>query len=125
MNKEETSMRFDTTPHPFYCGIAWHARTLDVGLLDPSGASVLHRHMQADPETFLQALAPSREGPVVAVAGMGTGYGLAALGADAGSPFGLGPALSMQARQGGKATNDQRDAHHNAVRLRGGLLPQA
>ena len=36
-----------------------------------------------------------------------------------------GQALSRKAMQGGKATNDQSDAHKSAVLLRGGLLPQA
>jgi hypothetical protein len=37
----------------------------------------------------------------------------------------LGHALSMQAIQGGKTHNDQMDSQNIAVRLRGGLLPQA
>jgi hypothetical protein len=125
MNQEETSRRFDTTQHPFYCGIAVHARTMSVGILDQRGAIGLHRHMQAAPETFLTALAPYRDGTVVAVAWMCTWYGLADLCADEGRPFVLGPALSRKAIPGGKATNDPSDAHHIAVRLRGGMLPQA
>jgi hypothetical protein len=40
-------------------------------------------------------------------------------------PFVLGHALSMKAMHGGKATHDRIDAHNIAVRLRGGMLPQA
>ena len=125
MNKEETSRRFYTTPHPFYGGIDLHARTMYVCLLDQSGEIVLHRNMQTDPETFLRAIAPSREGTVVAVECLFTWYWLADRCADAGLPFVLGHALSMQAIHGGKAKNDKLDAHTIAVLLRGGLLPQA
>jgi hypothetical protein len=58
MNQEETSRRFDTTPHPLYCGLDLHARMMSVCLLDQSGASLVHRHRQTDPETFLKAMAP-------------------------------------------------------------------
>jgi hypothetical protein len=61
----------------------------------------------------------------VAVACLLTWYWLAALWAQEGMAFGLGPALSMKAMHGGKATNDKRDAPKIAVLLRGGLLPQA
>ena len=40
-------------------------------------------------------------------------------------PFVLGHALSLNAIHGGKAQNDTSDAHQHAVRLRGGMLPQA
>jgi hypothetical protein len=36
-NKEETSMRFYTTQHPFYCGIDLHARTMYVCILNQAG----------------------------------------------------------------------------------------
>jgi transposase len=118
-------MRFSTTQHPFYCGIALHARSMSVCLLHQESAIMLHRHMNASPETFLTAIAPSRAAMVVAVEGLFTWYGLADLCAPAGIPFVLGPALSMQAIHGGKATNDTIDAHTMAVVLRGGMLPQA
>lgn len=118
-------MRFYTTPHPFSCGIDVHARTMDVCLLDQRGEIVLHRHLKTAPETFLQAIAPYRAGTVVAVECRCTWSGLADLCADAGLPFVLGPALALQAIPGGKAKNDQSEAHKSAVLLRGGLLPQA
>jgi len=98
---------------------------MDVCLLSPSGEVLGHRTMQTAPETFLHGVAPDRPGLVVAVACLGTWYGLADLWAAAGLPCGLGPALSMNAIHGGKAKNDNIDAHKHAALRRGGLLPQA
>jgi len=118
-------MRFYTTQHPFYCGIDLHARTMYVCVLSQSGDVLVHRKMQTDPETFLKAIAPYRQGLVVAVACLFTWYWLADLWADEGLPLVLGHALSMQAIHGGKATNDKSDSHKIAARRRGGMLPQA
>ena len=60
-------MRFYTKPHPFYCGIDWHARSMSVCILSHDGEIVLHRNMKAAPEPFLRAVAPYREGLIVAV----------------------------------------------------------
>ena len=118
-------MRFSTNQHPFYCGIDLHARPMDACILDQHGAILLHRHMPASPETFLQAIAPYREELVVCVAGLFSWYWLADLCAPAGLPFVLGHALSMPAIHGGKATNAKLDAQKIAVLRRGGRLPQA
>jgi transposase len=118
-------MRFATTPHPFDCGIDLHTRSMYVCILNQEGEIMLHRNMQASPETFLQAIAPSREALVVAVACLCTWYGLADLCAQEGMPCVLGHALYMKALHGGKAKNDTIDAHKMAVLLRGGMLPQA
>jgi len=125
MNQEETSRRFYTTQHPFSCGIDLHARLMYVCLLDQSGEILVHRHMKTDPETFLKAIAPYRQGIVVAVECMFTWYWLADLCADEGIPVVLGHALSMKAIHGGKAKNDQIDSQKMAALLRGGMLPQA
>jgi len=93
--------------------------------LSHDGASVLPRHMTAAPDPCLTAVAPDREGLVVAVAGLFPWSGLAALWAHAGMPCVFGQALSRQAIQGGKAKNAKIDAHKSAALLRGGLLPQA
>jgi hypothetical protein len=85
-------MRFYPQPHPWYCGIALHARTMDVCRLNHDGASLVHRARQASPETVGKVMAPSREERGVAVACILTWYGRAALGAPAGLPFGLGHA---------------------------------
>jgi transposase len=118
-------MRFYTTQHPFYCGIDLHARTMYVCILDQSGEIVLHRNMKTDPETFLKAIAPYREGTVVAVECMFTWYWLADRCAQEQIPFVLGHALYMKAIHGGKAKHDKIDAQKIAVLLRGGMLPQA
>jgi transposase len=118
-------MRFYTQPHPFYCGIDLHARTMYVCILDQAGETLLHRNMTATPEALLKAIAPYRDQIVLAAECMFTWYWLADLCADHGIPFVLGHALSMQAIHGGKAKNDQSDAQKIAVLLRGGMLPQA
>ena len=113
------------TQHPLYGGIDLHARTMYVCMLGQDGEGVLHRNMPARPDALLKAMAPSRDHMVIAVACLLTWYGLAALGAQAGLPFVLGHALSMQAIHGGKATHDTSDSQNIAVLLRGGMLPQA
>ena len=118
-------MRFSTNQHPFYCGIDLHARSMYVCIVRHDGDILLHRNMTAAPEPFLKAIAPSRDGLVVAVACLFTWYGLADLCAEQGIPFVLGHALSLQAIHGGKATHDQLDSHKIAALLRGGMRPQA
>lgn len=117
--------RFDTPQHPCYGGIDLHARRLYVWIVNRAGDILLHRPMQAAPEPVLQAVAPSRDGLVVAVACLCTWDWLADLCTAAGLPVVLGHALSMTAMHGGQATHDTLDAHHMAVRLRGGLRPPA
>jgi transposase len=98
---------------------------MDVCILQQDGAMMVPRDMQASPDTFLKASAPSREGIVVAVACLVTWSWLAALCAQEGMPLVLGHALALQALHGGKANNDRSDARKIAVLLRGGMLPQA
>src|SRR3989440_10927948 len=118
-------MRFYTQQHQFYCGIDLHARTMDVCILNHAGEILVHRDMQASPETFLKVIAPYREEIVVAVECILTWYWLADLCAHEGLPFVRGHALYMKAIHGGKAKNDRIDARKGAVLLRGGMLPQA
>jgi len=117
--------RFSTQPPTFYGGIDWHARTMDLCVLQQDGEMLLHRKRQSAPEPWLQAIAASREELVVWVACLFTWYWLADLGTREGSPFVLGHALDMKAIPGGKATHETIDAQKIAVWLRGGLLPQA
>jgi transposase len=98
---------------------------MDVCILNQSGELLVHRHMQTTPETFLNVIAPDREGRVVAGECMFTWDWLADLCPNEGIPFVLGHALYMKAIHGGKATHDTIDAHTIAVLLRGGMLPQA
>jgi transposase len=118
-------MRFYTKQHPFYCGIDLHARSMYVCVLSQDGEIRLHRNMQAAPEPFLKAVAPYRDGLVVAVECIFTWYWLADLCAQEGIPFVLGHALYMKAIHGGKAKNDKIDSQKSAALLRGGMLPQA
>src|SRR4029450_13491153 len=118
-------MRFYTTQHPFYCGIDLHARTMYLCILSQDGEVMLHRKMPAAPEPCLKAVAPYRDGLVVAVECLVTCYWLADLCAREGIPFVLGHALYMKAIHGGKAKNDKIDAQKIAGLLRGGMLPQA
>jgi transposase len=118
-------MRFYTNQHPFYCGIDLHARSMYVCIMNHAGEVLLHRNMKAAPEPFLKAVAPYREGLVVAVECMFTWYWLADLCAQEGRAFVLGHALYMKAIHGGKAKNDKIDSQKIAVLLRGGMLPQA
>ena len=118
-------MRFYTKQHPFYCGIDLHARSMYVCIVNHDGEILVHRNMKAAPEPFLKAVAPSRDGLVVAVACLFTWYWLADLCPQEGIPFVLGHALSMKALHGGKAKNDTIDSHKIAALLRGGMLPQA
>jgi transposase len=118
-------MRFYTQQHQFYCGIDLHARSMYVCVLSQEGEILLHRHMKAAPAPFLQAMAPYRNGLVVAVECIFTWYWLADLCADEGISFVLGHALYMKAIHGGKAKNDKIDSQKIAALLRGGMLPQA
>jgi hypothetical protein len=124
-NKEETSRRFYTQQPPFSCGIDLHARTMSLCILDQAGETLWHRNMPATPEALRKAITPSRDQVVLAAACLVTWYWLADLCADHRIPFVLGHALYMKAIHGGKAKNDQIDAHKIAVLLRGGMLPQA
>jgi transposase len=94
-------------------------------ILSHEGEILLHRNMKAAPEPFLKAIAPYREGLVVAVEGLLTWYWLADLCAQEGIAVVLGHALYMRAIHGGKAKHDTIDSHKIAVWLRGGMLPQA
>ena len=118
-------MRCSTNQHPLYCGIDLHARSMYVCILSHNGEILLHRNLKAAPDPFLKAIAPYRDGLVVAVECLFTWYWLADLCADQGIPFVLGHALSMKAIHGGKAKNDKIDSQKIAVLLRGGMLPKA
>jgi transposase len=118
-------MRFYTKQHPFYCGIDLHARSMYVCIVNHVGEILVHRNMKAAPEPFLKAVAPYRDGLVVAVECIFTWYWLADLCTQEGIPFVLGHALYMKAIHGGKAKNDKIDSQKIAALLRGGMLPQA
>jgi transposase len=118
-------MRFYQGQHRFYCGVDLHARTISLCILDHAGTKVLHQTLDASPAAVLGALAPFREGLVVAAECMFAWYWLADLCQDEGVPFVLGHALYLKAIHGGKAKNDTLDAFKLATLLKGGAFPQA
>jgi transposase len=118
-------MRFYNQPHRFYCGVDLHARTMYLCILDGAGQVVFDKNLAAEPDAFLKAVAPFRDGLVVAVECLFCWYWLADLCAKEQLPFVLGHALYMKAIHGGKSKNDQIDAGKIARLLRGGNLPQA
>jgi transposase len=118
-------MRFYNAEHRFYCGVDLHARMLALCILDAKGQIVFEGQLAARPEDFLAAVAPYRDGLVVACECMFAWYWLADWCAAQGVPFVLGHALYMKAIHGGKAKNDRIDAAKIARLLRGGALPQA
>ena len=103
-------MRFYTKQHKAYCGIALHARTMYVCILNQAGEVLVHQNFKASPETFLKVIAPYRDDLVVAVECIFTWYWLADLCTREGIAFVLGHALYMKAIHGGKAKNDRIDA---------------
>ena len=116
-------MRFYNQQHRFYCGVDLHARTMYLCILDSNGQVVFDKNLAADPDAFLQAVAPFRDGLVVAVECLFCWYWLADLCAKEQIAFVLGHALYMKAIHGGKSKNDQIDAAKIARLLRGGTLP--
>src|SRR3977135_1694115 len=104
---KETMMRFYTGQHRFYCGVDLHARSMYVCVVDQAGAIVFHEDLVAEPAAFLEAIAPFREGLVVAAECLFCWYWLADLCAAEKIPFILGHALYMKAIHGGKTKDDK------------------
>jgi hypothetical protein len=115
-------MRFYNQQHRFYCGVDLHARTMYVCILDQAGTILLHENLASDPKAFRKAIAPYRDGLVVAAECMFAWYWLADLCQDEGIAFVLGHALYMKAIHGGKTKNDKIDSFKIATLLRGGTL---
>jgi transposase len=118
-------MRFYVQQHRFYCGVDLHARTMCVCLLDAQGQVLVHEDIAANPNSFLQLIAPYRDGIVVGVECMYGWYWLADLCQEHKLPFVLGHALYMRAIHGAKAKNDRIDSDKIARLLRGGTFPIA
>jgi hypothetical protein len=77
------------------------------------------------PRPFLTAIAPYRDGLVVAVEWLFPWYWLADLCAQEHMPLVLGHALYLKAMHGGTAQNDPNASQKMAPLLRGGMLPNA
>jgi len=118
-------MKFYTKSHKHYCGIDLHARCLYVCILDQDGNILVHKNINADPNSLIQLVAPYRDDLVIGVECMFSWYWVADLCRDQQISFILGHALYMKAIHGGKAKNDKIDSHKIAVLIRGGMFPQA
>jgi transposase len=118
-------MRFYLRQHRFYCGVDLHSRTMCVCILDVDGNVLVHEDIAADGKTFLQLIAPYRDGVVVSVESTFGWYWLADLCQQHQFPFVLGHALYMRAIHGGKAKNDRIDSAKIARLLKGGTFPIA
>jgi len=118
-------MRCYNNQHRFYAGVDLHARSLFTHVLDHQGKTVFERELLAEPEVFLDAMTPFRDGLVVGAECMFSWYWLADLCEDHSIPFALGHALYMKMIHGGKAKTDRIDAAKLASMLRGGLFPMA
>jgi transposase len=122
---KETVMRFYNQAHEFYCGVDLHARTMYLCILDHAGQVVFHQDLPTEPAAFLEAIAPFRQGLVVACECLFCWYWLADLCQEQKIPFVLGHALYMKAIHGGKAKDDKIDSKKIAQLLRGGNFPLA
>lgn len=109
----------------YFCGIDLHTRTMHLCILDSAGHVQLHKNIRTRPDAFLKAVAPYREGLVVACECVFCWYGLSDLCEDEGIEFALGHALYMKAIHGGKTNNDRIDSEKIAILLRGGMLAEA
>jgi transposase len=116
-------MRCYAGQHRFYCGVDLHARAMYTHVLDHAGKTVFEQDLPTDPDVFLAALAPFRDGLVVGAECMFAWYWLADLCEDQGIPFVLGHALAMRMIHGAKTKTDRIDAAKLAALLRGGLFP--
>ncbi len=83
-------MRFYNQPHQFYCGVDLHARSMYLCILDQAGRIILHQEVPAEPAAFLEAIAPYRDGLVVACECLLCWYWLADLCQAEKIPFVLG-----------------------------------
>jgi len=94
-------------------------------ILNQAGTIVLHQEVTAEPAAFLEAIAPYRDGLVVACECLFCWYWLADLCQAEAIAFVLGHALYMKAIHGGKSKDDKIDSQKIAHLLRGGNLPIA
>jgi transposase len=109
----------------FYAGVDLHARALFLVLLDCDGRVRFARNLPANPDAFLHAVAPFRDGLLVACECMHCWYWLADTCREHHIAFVLGHAYSMKAVHGEKTKCDRKDAEAIARLLRGGNFPPA
>jgi transposase len=109
----------------FYAGVDLHARALFLVVLDTDGQVCFARNLPAAPQPFLRAVAPFRDGLLVACECMHCWYWLADTCRDENIAFVLGHAWSMKAVHGCKTKCDRKDAEAIARLLKGGNFPPA
>jgi transposase len=109
----------------FYAGADLHARSLYLVVLDRDGLVRFARNLPAAPQPFLQAVAPFRDGLLVACECVHPWYWLADTCRDHTIPFVLGHAWAMKAVHGCKTKCDRKDAEAIARLLKGGNFPPA
>jgi len=88
--------------YQYFCGIDLHTRTMHLCILDQTGRIQLHKNIRSRPDAFLKAVAPFRNGLVLACECVFCWYWLSDLCQDEGIEFVLGHALYMKAIHGGK-----------------------
>jgi transposase len=109
----------------FYAGVDLHARSLYLVILDRDGRTCYSRNLPAQPEPFLRAVQPFRDGLLVACECVHPWYWLADTCRDHAIAFVLGHAWAMKAVHGCKTKCDRKDAEASARLLRGGNFPPA
>ena len=109
----------------FYCGVDLHARAIFLVVLDADGQIRFARNLPANPDAFLQAVEPFREGLLVACECMHCWYWLADTCREHNINFVLGHAWAMKAVHGQKTKCDRKDAEAIARLLKGGNFPPA
>ena len=72
-------MRCYSGQHRFYAGVDLHARTMYTHVLDAAGQTVFEQDLPTDPDVFLAALEPFRDGLVVGAECLFAWYSLADL----------------------------------------------
>ncbi len=109
----------------FYAGVDLHARSLYLVVLDRDGQTRFGRNLPAQPEPFLRAVEPFRDGLLVACECVHPWYWLADTCRDHQIAFVLGHAWAMKAVHGSKTKCDRQDAFAIARLLKGGNFPPA
>jgi transposase len=109
----------------FYAGVDLHARAIFLVILDHLSQVRYAKNLPANPDAFLRAIAPFRDGLLVACACMHCWYWLADTCRDHHIAFVLGHAWAMKAVHGSKTKCDRKDAEAIARLLKGGNFPPA
>jgi transposase len=109
----------------FYAGVDLHARALFLVIVDSDGRVCFARNLPANPDAFLHAVAPFRDGLLVACECVHCWYWFADTCRQHQIAFVLGHAYSMRAVHGYKTKCDRKDAEAIARLLKGGNFPPA